>query len=69
MENSSHYYILPDGTRAENMKEACQMMHIYGGLFRRLLKHGEIKRQDTSNTNSNDITYKQIGESQNGNNL
>ena len=48
----NHYYLLPDGTRAENMKEACEMMHIRTGLFKRLVKSGDIiKKEDVAESN------------------
>ncbi|NPA35490.1 MAG: hypothetical protein GXO47_01430 [Chlorobi bacterium] len=40
----THYYILPDGRRAENMKEGCEMMQIGRRGFRALVKKGTIKK-------------------------
>ena len=38
------YYILPDGRRAENRKEAKEMLNIGNSLFRSLRKVNLIKR-------------------------
>jgi len=37
-----HYYILPDGRKAENMKEAKFILGITGHQFRGMIKGGEI---------------------------
>ena len=38
-------YVLPDGRRAENMKQGCEMMNIQSESFRRLVKRGVIRKE------------------------
>ena len=58
MENT-HYYILPDGTRAENMKEGHKMLGKSGTVFAKLVKKGIIKKVITSSTLSNENNLQQ----------
>jgi hypothetical protein len=41
---TTHYYILPDGRIAENMKEACEMMGINRRSFQNLVKKETITK-------------------------
>lgn len=40
----SHYYILLDGQKAVNKKEACQILGIGSNAFRNAVKRGDIKK-------------------------
>ena len=44
----THIYIIPDGRRANNMKEGCEMMGIQSESFRKLVRRGDIKKLNTS---------------------
>jgi len=41
---NKHYYILPDGSRADNMKEGCEAMGINRRSFQNLVKKQVIKK-------------------------
>ena len=40
----THYYILPDGSRADNMKDGCESMDINRRSFQNLVKKEIIKK-------------------------
>lgn len=40
----THYYVLPDGQMATNMKEACIIMKLGPRGFRALVRNGIIKK-------------------------
>lgn len=56
--SGGHYYILPDGSTAANMKEGANKLGKSGTVFAALVKKGIIKKVITSNTNSNDNNNK-----------
>ena len=39
-----HYYILPDGSKAKNMKEAIQILKITKHVFKVLRKNNLVKK-------------------------
>jgi len=43
---NTHYYILPDGRRANSMREVKEMLGIPPKLFREMRKHNLIKKID-----------------------
>ena len=49
---NTHYYILPDGSRAENMKEACKSLGVGSRFFKTLIKRGLVKKILTSEASS-----------------
>lgn len=40
----NHYYILPGGSLADNMKQAKEKLGVTGHQFRGMLKGGEVKK-------------------------
>lgn len=54
----THYYILPDGTRAENMKEACDKLKCGSSFFKTLLKRNMVKKIEISESNRSLNTQK-----------
>jgi len=44
METQTHYYILPNGQRVNNRKEACLLMGISSRSFNVLVKKGTIQK-------------------------
>jgi len=41
---TTHYYLLPDGRTADNMKLACEMMSLGAKGFRALIRKGVVKK-------------------------
>ena len=44
-----HYYILPNGKRVANMKMACEELGISSHAFRRKIKSGVVKKNNSEN--------------------
>ena len=40
----THYYLLPDGTKVDNMKDGCEYLNISSEKFRAKVRGLEIKR-------------------------
>jgi hypothetical protein len=51
-EMNTHYYQLPDGRKADNMKEACELLNIPKSMFKRMRQHNLIKRVEVANSAS-----------------
>ena len=47
---NTHYYILPDGNRADNMKDGCEAMGINRRSFQNLVKKQIVKKVLLTNT-------------------
>jgi hypothetical protein len=43
-QTANHYYLLPDGRTADNMKQACEMMGMGAQGFRALIRKGVVKK-------------------------
>jgi len=50
--NRNHYYILPDGSRAETMKEGHTKLGIGSTAFRNLLRKGVVKKIEIKQSNA-----------------
>ncbi len=48
----AHIYVLPDGKRANNMKEARSLMGLSATAFRSLVKKGTVTKEISNNGKS-----------------
>ena len=46
---TTHYYILPDGSRAEKIREAADMLGVSPHKIRKLVRRGQIEKVLTTN--------------------
>jgi len=51
---NNHYYLLPNGTKVDNMKDGCNALSISSEKFRAKVRGGEIVRVDNRAKASND---------------
>ncbi|MBK3518910.1 hypothetical protein [Carboxylicivirga marina] len=49
MKVQKHYYLLPDGTKVDNMKDGCAHLGKASNTFKDLVKRGTIKKITVNN--------------------